>query len=168
MRRRCVTFDMWDFTGDPRYRSIYPCFSCQTSVHLAVFSIEEGTSEIIRWLSDIQSLSMERVPVIVVFTHMDKVRETCHPPAVLLYQFFLFWTETWTKRRQRMWWCPPLHVRDPSKEYKYNIRYQGTSCGHWSGPVWKNKVVDNSFRGEWPWLQCAHVRFVIRVPQINI
>ena len=73
MRRRCVTFDMWDFTGDSRYRSIYPCFSCQTSVHLAVFSIEEGTSEVIRWLSDIQSLSMERVPVIVVFTHMDKV-----------------------------------------------------------------------------------------------
>ena len=68
-----MTFDIWDFSGSERYKFIYSCFKCQNSLHIAVFDIDTTCSEIIRWLSDIQSQSLQRVPLLVVFTHMDKV-----------------------------------------------------------------------------------------------
>ena len=72
MRKHLVTFDLWDFSGHPDFTSVYSCFNCHNSLHI-VFNIAEETDEIIRWLSDIQSLSpLHRVPVILVFTHMDK------------------------------------------------------------------------------------------------
>ena len=37
-----------------------------------MFDINTTSSEIIRWLSDIQSQSVQRVPLLVVFAHMDK------------------------------------------------------------------------------------------------
>ena len=68
-----MTFDLWDFSGHPDFKSVYSCFDCHSSLHIAVFSISEETDEIIRWLSDIQSLSpLHRVPVVLVFTNMDK------------------------------------------------------------------------------------------------
>ena len=68
-----MTFDLWDFSGHPDFTSVYSCFNCHNSLHIGVFNIAEETDEIIRWLSDIQSLSpLHRVPVILVFTHMDK------------------------------------------------------------------------------------------------
>ena len=73
LRRKAVNIDFWDFSGSPKYKQIYTCFQCQESLHLAVFSIHTETEEIIRWLSDIQSLAARRVPVLVVFTHMDTV-----------------------------------------------------------------------------------------------
>lgn len=76
-RNRWLTFDLWDFTGDPEYQCIYSCFNCQKSLHLVVCNAQREKAELIRWLSDIQSASKKRVPVIVVFTHMDgfKTRE---------------------------------------------------------------------------------------------
>ena len=66
-----MNIDFWDFSGSPKHKQIYTCFDCQESLHLAVFSIHTETEIIIRWLSDIQSLGAQRVPVLVVFTHMD-------------------------------------------------------------------------------------------------
>ena len=68
-----MNVDFWDFSGSTQYKQIYTCFKCQESLHIAVFSIHTETAEIIRWLSDIQSLAAKRVPVLVVFTHMDTV-----------------------------------------------------------------------------------------------
>ena len=77
-RNKWCVFDFWDFTGDPEYQCIYSCFHCATSLHFVVCDARNGTSELIRWLSDIQSTSVQRIPVIVVFTHMDifKSRES--------------------------------------------------------------------------------------------
>lgn len=70
-------FDLWDFSGDPDYRCIYSCFSCSKALHVVVCDARNGTEDLVRWLSDIQSTSVERVPVVVAFTHMDtfKTRE---------------------------------------------------------------------------------------------
>lgn len=72
LRRNTVTFDLWDFSGCPCYKFIYSCFDCASSLHIVVFDINTVYPEIIRWLSDIQSFSSERVPVLLVFTHMDQ------------------------------------------------------------------------------------------------
>ena len=37
-----VTFDFWDFTGSLHYKSVYSCFHCKDSLHLAVFDINTG------------------------------------------------------------------------------------------------------------------------------
>lgn len=67
-----MTFDLWDFSGCSKYfNAVYSCFNCENSLHVAVFSISSTTSEIIKCLSDIQALSSERVPLVVVFTHLD-------------------------------------------------------------------------------------------------
>ncbi len=70
-------FDLWDFGGDPDYRCIYSCFGCSNSLHVVVCDARKSTAELVRWLSDIQSSSVERIPVVVAFTHMDtfKTRE---------------------------------------------------------------------------------------------
>ncbi len=70
-RNKWCVFDLWDFGGDPDYRCVYSCFRCSKSLHVVVCDARNGTSDLVRWLSDIQSSSVERVPVIVAFTHMD-------------------------------------------------------------------------------------------------
>lgn len=76
-RNKKLTFDLWDFSGDPDYQCIYTCFNCANSLHLIVWDTRQDRKELVRWLSDIQSTSVQRIPVIVVFTHMDtfKLRE---------------------------------------------------------------------------------------------
>ena len=76
-RNKKLTFDLWDFSGDPDYHCIYACFNCANSLHLVVWDVRQDRKELVRWLSDIQSTSVQRIPVIVVFTHMDtfKLRE---------------------------------------------------------------------------------------------
>ena len=76
-RNKKLTFDLWDFSGDPDYHCIYACFNCANSLHLIVWDARRDRKELVRWLSDIQSTSVQRIPVIVVFTHMDtfKLRE---------------------------------------------------------------------------------------------
>ena len=76
-RNKKLTFDLWDFSGDPDYQCIYTCFNCANSLHLIVWDARQDRKELVRWLSDIQSTSVQRIPVIVVFTHMDtfKLRE---------------------------------------------------------------------------------------------
>jgi leucine-rich repeat kinase 1 len=71
LRRNQMTFDIWDFSGHSRYKYVYSCFQCSESLHIAVFNINTELSDMIQWLSDIQSFSSRRVPVLVVFTHMD-------------------------------------------------------------------------------------------------
>lgn len=73
LRRNMTTFDLWDFSGSTQYNFIYSCFDCQDSLHVAVFDINTGYSEIIRWLSDAQSLTSQRIPMLIVFTHMDRL-----------------------------------------------------------------------------------------------
>ena len=72
-RNKYYTLDLWDFSGDPDYRSIYSCFNCSNCLHLVVCNATQGTRDLARWLSDIQAVSTERLAVIVVFTHMDKL-----------------------------------------------------------------------------------------------
>ena len=68
-----ITIDFWDFSGDPKYHSIYSCFKCSTSLHLVVCNSQLfERSNLVRWLSDIQATSIERIPVVIVFTHTDK------------------------------------------------------------------------------------------------
>ena len=76
-RNKKLTFDLWDFSGDPDYHCIYACFNCANSLHLVVWDARQDRKELVRWLSDIQSTSVQRIPVIVVFTHIDtfKLRE---------------------------------------------------------------------------------------------
>lgn len=72
-RSKSVTIDFWDFSGDPDYHTIYSCFSCTKSLHLVVCNSQHlNRNDLIRWLADIQSTSVERIPVIVVFTHIDE------------------------------------------------------------------------------------------------
>ena len=72
-RSKWVTIDFWDFSGDPDYHTIYSCFPCSKSLHLVVCNSQNlNHNDLIRWLADIQSTSVERIPVIVVFTHMDE------------------------------------------------------------------------------------------------
>ena len=73
-RNKWFTFDLWDFSGDPDCHSIYSCFRLSSSLHLVVCSALDGLRQLTRWLSDIQAPAAERVPVIVVFTHMDGFR----------------------------------------------------------------------------------------------
>ena len=53
-RNKVVTFDMWDFTGDPDYRCIYSCFDCSNSLHLVICKATDPIQELVKWLSDIQ------------------------------------------------------------------------------------------------------------------
>lgn len=55
-----VTFDLWDFTGSLRYKSVYSCFDCKDSLHLAVFDINTGKYY---WLSVSFSLSLFFLPL---------------------------------------------------------------------------------------------------------
>ena len=73
-RQKWCTVDFWDFTGDPEYRCIYSCFGCGSSLHLVVCDSQKEWSGLIRWLSDIQATSVERIPVIVIFTQIDKFK----------------------------------------------------------------------------------------------
>ncbi len=73
-RNRWFTFDLWDFSGNPEYRCIYSCFNCFSSIHLVVASATRPHDELVKWLSDIQAMSRHRVPVVIVFTHMDCLR----------------------------------------------------------------------------------------------
>ena len=53
-RNKLLTFDVWDFRGDPEYRSVYSCFDCSNSLHLVVCKPTDSPRELVRWLSDIQ------------------------------------------------------------------------------------------------------------------
>ena len=53
-RNKLLTFDVWDFSGDPEYRSVYSCFDCSNSLHLVVCKPTDSPRELVRWLSDIQ------------------------------------------------------------------------------------------------------------------
>ena len=70
-RNRWFTFDLWDFSGNIDYHCIYNCFNCSSSVHLVIASAIKPHDELMRWLSDIQAMCRYRVPVVIVFTHMD-------------------------------------------------------------------------------------------------
>ncbi len=73
-RNRWFTFDLWDFSGNPEYRCIYSCFNCSSSVHLVVANAIRPHDELVKWLSDIQAMCRYRVPVVIVFTHMDYLK----------------------------------------------------------------------------------------------
>lgn len=73
-RNRWFRFDLWDFSGNPEYRCIYSCVNCSSSVHLVVASATRPHDELVKWLSDIQAMSPHRVPVVIVFTHMDHIK----------------------------------------------------------------------------------------------
>ena len=74
MRTKPYTLDLWDFSGNPKFRSIYPCFPlCHSCVHLLVFKQGTLTSEMVRWLCDIHATRPD-VPVVMVFTQMDRLR----------------------------------------------------------------------------------------------
>ena len=71
---KLITVDFWDFSGDPNYHVIYSCFKVSSSLHLLVCdaqSFERAT--LLRWLAGIQATSAERIPVMLVFTHMDRL-----------------------------------------------------------------------------------------------
>lgn len=70
---KLITVDFWDFSGDPNYHIIYTCFKCSTSLHLVVCDAQcfERVT-LLRWLAGIQATLVERIPVIIVFTHIDK------------------------------------------------------------------------------------------------
>ena len=68
-----VTIDFWDFSGDPNYHIIYSCFKCSPSLHLVVCAANVfDRQDLLRWLTNIQATSAERIPVVIVFTHCDK------------------------------------------------------------------------------------------------
>ena len=68
-----ITVDFWEFSGDPAYQVIYSCFRCAASLHLLVCDSQSfQRSTLLRWLAGIQATSVERVPMILVFTHTDR------------------------------------------------------------------------------------------------
>ena len=68
-----VTVDFWDFSGDPSYGVIYTCFHCSSSLHLVVCDSQSfNRLSLLRWLAGVQATSAERIPMILVFTHIDK------------------------------------------------------------------------------------------------
>ena len=72
-KSKTTTIDFWDFSGDHNYHIIYSSFRCCSSMHLLVFNSQEfDKSDILRWLAGIQATSRERIPVVLVFTHLDK------------------------------------------------------------------------------------------------
>lgn len=73
-RSRWLTFDLWDFSGDPDLEFMYASFGCEKSLHVVVCNPTTGVHDLVKQLSDLQSLCKERVLVIVVFTHMDQFK----------------------------------------------------------------------------------------------
>ena len=72
-KSKLVTVDFWDFSGDPDYHIIYSCFKCSSSLHLVVCNAQLFEQPaLLKWLAGIQATSSERIPVIIVFTHLDK------------------------------------------------------------------------------------------------
>lgn len=68
-----ITIDFWDFSGDPSYHTIYSCFKCSTSLHLVTCNSQRfKKTHLLARLADIQATSVERIPVILVFTYFDR------------------------------------------------------------------------------------------------
>ena len=73
-RTKSCTLDLWDFSGSPKFCSVYSCFPlCHPCVHLLVFKQGTPTSEIARWLCEIHATSAN-VQVVILFTQMDRLR----------------------------------------------------------------------------------------------
>lgn len=68
-----ITIDFWDFSGDPSYHTIYSCFKCSTSLHIVTCNSQHfKKTHLLARLADIQATSVERIPVILVFTYFDR------------------------------------------------------------------------------------------------
>lgn len=74
-RNRWMTFDLWDFSGEPGLEFVYSCFPCSQSLHLVVCDAREGVHNLATWLADIQVHTSKHTVVshvlIFLFAHQS-------------------------------------------------------------------------------------------------